>query len=177
MKNKRFIATLLFTFIAAALSAGIWFLVSYKINLEKEQIYGLKKNIAENEEKISNLKSLNAILEETKEDKELVQSVFLTNDQLIRVIESLEFIGKTSSTTLKISSVSSDAAKSSKPSFSFSAEGSFAQVFKFARYLENLPYYFSISRISFNKVNEAQKNSLPQWQAIFNIELESYEKI
>lgn len=183
MKINFFITIfILFAFIFMV-SAG-WFYVFSKIFSEREAIFELRKNIIRSEKKNIDEKSLNQFLDGIKKERETIESVFLKEDDLIRLIKGLESIGESSGVSLKISAISAEKKKSSKPVISFSAQGTFEQLFKYMYFLENLPYFITINKVSFQneedsnesaQVNNKKGSAAPGWQALFSIQLESYE--
>ena len=183
MKNKFFTTILILSVSIIAAVAG-WFYMFSKISLERKEIVELRKNILRNDKKNINEKSLIRLLEGVKKEKEAIEAVFLKEDDLVRLIKGLESTGESSGVSLKISAISAEKKKSSKPVISFSAQGTFEQLFKYLYLLENLPYLITINKISFQKEEDgkeiAQENNkknglVPSWQALFSIQLESYE--
>src|SRR3989338_4488327 len=183
MKNKFFTTIfILFALILAAFAG--WFYLFSKISSEIKEIIELRKNILRNDKKNINEKSLARLLESVKNEKKAVEAIFLKEDDLVRLIKGLESIRGSSGVSLKISAISAEKKKTSKPAISFSAQGTFEQLFKYLYLLENLPYLITINKISFQKEEDgkeiAQGNNkksglVPIWQALFSIQLESYE--
>jgi len=183
MKNKFFTTILILSVSIIAAVAG-WFYMFSKISLERKEIVELRKNILRNDKKNINEKSLVRLLEGVKKEKEAIEAVFLKEDDLVRLIKGLESTGESSGVSLKISAIAAEKKKSSKPVISFSAQGTFEQLFRYLYLLENLPYLITINKISFQKEEDgkeiAQGNNkksglVPSWQALFSIQLESYE--
>src|SRR3990167_3708325 len=143
---------------------------------KKKNRGGEKKNVDE--------KSLARLLESVKNEKEAVEAIFLKEDDLVRLIKGLESIRGSSGVSLKISAISAKKKKTSKPAISFSAQGTFEQLFKYLYFLENLPYLITINKVFFQneekgdsdaKADDKKTSSTPGWQALFSIQLESYE--
>lgn len=183
MKSK-FFATIFILFLLVILVSAGWFYVFAKISSGRKEILELRKNIMRSEKKMVDEKSLVVFLEGVKKEKGLIESVFLKEDDLIRLIKGLESIGESSGVSLKISAISTEKGESSKPVISFSAQGEFEQVFKYFYFLENLPYLITIDKVSFQnteangeiaQADNKKTNSTPVWQALFSIKLESYE--
>ena len=183
MKSKFFITIfILFALIFSAFAG--WFYALSKISSERKAILELRKTILRGEKNKINEKSLVRLIDSVKKEKDAVESVFLKEDDLIRLIKGLESIGESSGVSLKISAISSEKNAVSKPAVSFSAKGTFEQLFQYLYFLENLPYLITINKVSFQNEEDRKevtqetnkKNSLtPSWQALFNIQLESYE--
>lgn len=183
MKNKFFITIFVLIALFFLVSAG-WFYAFSKISSERKAILELRKNILRNEKKNTDEKSLARFFNSVKKERELIESVFLKEDDLIRLIKGLESIGESSGVSLKISAISAEKSAASKPVVSFSAKGAFEQLFKYLYFLESLPYLITINKVSFQnmetgnevaQVNNKKISSNPVWQALFSIQLESYE--
>ena len=183
MKSKFFITIFILLALIFLASAG-WFYAFSKISFERKAISELRKDILRSEKKNTGEKSLTRFLESVKKEKETIESVFLKEDDLIRLIKGLESIGESSGVSLKISAISAEKSAASKPVISFSAKGAFEQLFQYLYFLENLPYLITIDKVSFQNMetgNETAQagnkkiNSTPVWQALFSIQLESYE--
>lgn len=183
MKNK-FFTTIFVLFISVFLVLAGWFYIFSKISSEKKEILELRKNILHREKKNTDEKSLARFLDGVKNERSLIESVFLKEDDLIRLIKGLESIGESSGVSLKISAISAEKNAASKPVVSFSAEGTFEQLFKYLYFLENLPYFITINKISFQSEEDGKEIvqaggkkiiSTPVWKSLFNIQLESYE--
>lgn len=183
MKNKFFITIFVLSIAIFPALAG-WFYALSKISSEKKAILELRKNILREEKKKTDEKSLARFLDGVKNERVIIESVFLKEDDLIRLIKGLESIGESSGVSLKISAISTEKKADSKPVISFTAKGTFEQLFKYLYFLENLPYLITINNVSFQNEETgrvgAQENSkkngaTPVWKALFNIQLESYE--
>lgn len=170
MKSNFFITIFVLCILFFLASTG-WFYVFSKISSERKEILELRKNILQSEKKNTDEKSLARLLGGLSKEKNTIESVFLKKDDLIRLIKGLESIGESSGASLKISAISTEKSAASKPSISFSAKGTFEQLFKYLYFLENLPYLITIDKVSFQKIEDP--TSL--WQALFSIQLESYE--
>ena len=183
MKSKFFI-TIFILFALILLAFAGWFYALSKISSERKAILELRKTILRGEKNNINEKSLSRLVDSVKKEREIVESVFLKENDLIRLIKGLESIGESSGVSLKISAISSERSAASKPNVSFVAKGTFEQLFQYLYFLENLPYMITINKVSFQN-EEDEKESvqgndkkiglIPKWQALFSIQLESYE--
>ncbi len=183
MKNKLFITIFVLSLLIFMAIAG-WFYAAARMFSERKEILELRKNILSGDKKNTDEKHLTRLLGGIKKEKEVIESVFLKEDDFIRLIKGLESIKESSGVSLKISAISAEKNTASKPVISFSAKGTFEQLFKYLYFLENLPYFITINKVSFQKEEDSnesvqadnKKSSLiPKWQALFNIQLESYE--
>ena len=183
MKNKFFATIFVLLALISSAFAG-WFYVFLKISSERKVFIELRKNILRSEKKNTDEKSLFRFLDGVKNERGLIESVFLKEDDLIRLIKGLESIGESSGVSLRISAISAEKNAASKPVISFSAQGTFGQLFKYLYFLENLPYLITINKVSFQneeerrdgeKEDSKKNNAIPVWKALFSIQLESYE--
>ncbi|MCK6462760.1 MAG: hypothetical protein L6Q29_03005 [Candidatus Pacebacteria bacterium] len=182
MKSNNFFIKTFLSFAAAAAALGVWLFVLNYIENGKTDLAVQRGKLAENEERLAGLKSAMDSLNSFKKESDIIESVFLTEDEMIRVIEGLESISANSGVKLKINSVSADGAKNLKPSFSFSVDGPFESIIRYLYSLENLPYLINITRASIIKKGTSASADAGEeavaggWQGVFTIELESYEK-
>lgn len=187
--KSNFFATIFVLFVLIFMAFAGWFYVFSKISSERKTIIELRKNILRGEKKNTDEKSLARLLGGIKKEKGAVDSVFLKKDDLIRLVRGLESIEENSGVSLEINAISTEKNKTSKPAISlpiisFSAKGTFEQLFKYLYFLENLPYLITINKVSFQseeggggsvQADNKKINSTPSWQALFSIQLESYE--
>ena len=183
MKSKFFLTIFILFALIFLVFIG-WFYALSKISSERKAIIELRKTILRGEKNNINERSLVRLIDSAKKEREIVESVFLKENDLIRLIKGLESIGESSGVSLKISAISAEKNKTSKPAISFSAQGTFEQLFKYLYFLENLPYMITINKISFQNEEDAKESVpgndkkiglIPKWQALFSIQLESYE--
>jgi len=174
MKNKKFAITVFISVLISAASLGAWFFAVSRMYEKRLAITELKKTLLENDRKIMEAKEINSLIASVKKEKAIIDSVFLTEKDLLRVIQGLESIGKSSGVELKIGSVIAGEG-SAKPVFNFSVSGSFEQLFEYFYFLENIPYLINISKVSFQKTEVAGKENVVLWRADFDVELEGYE--
>lgn len=174
MKNK-FLTTILIMFFAVSLVVAAWLYALSNIIAQKSVIANLKKSILINERKINNGKYLSDLLASITADMEAVSAVFLKEKDMVKLLEGLEFIGRSAGVSLTINAVSVKQTASAKPTISFNIQGSFRQIFKYLYLLESLPHLITINNASFQKIEEQDKKQEGKWQAVFSIELESYE--
>ncbi|MDP3902038.1 MAG: hypothetical protein Q8Q21_00425, partial [bacterium] len=171
-----FVIPIIFLVAIDALALIFLFFVVSAINEEKKDILAARELIAKNEKNIDSNSSLKKLASDIEEDKLKVFSMFLSRDELIRIIKSLESIESDSGVSLKISSIEMDEKQSVvAPTLNFTVKGSFSQLFRYLYFLENLPYLIIIDKATFYKI-ETDEDGGDQWQANFNIKLEGYEK-
>lgn len=183
IKNN-FIATII-VLILIVLVAGLGvFFLFFKVSSERKSIIELKKTMLQNNKKSEENKILADTLNRLKKEKEIIDAVFLKEEDFVRLIKSLESAGDISGVALKINSISpANIDKKTNPQVSFTAKGSFEQIFKHMNMIENLPYLVTIESVSLQNIQDAKDkpdNYKPplsrEWQALFSLRLESYEK-
>ena len=176
MKNNFFITVFVLIFIILMAIAGCSFLF-LKVSLEKKAITDLRKTVMQNKKRGEEERLLVDMLDRLKKEKDIINAIFLKEEDLVRLIKSLETTGDNSGVFLKISSISPSADEELKPKISFVAKGSFEQIFRYVYLLENLPYLVTINKVSLQNTNEEKsKKENYDWQALFSVQLESYEK-
>lgn len=185
LKIKNNFPATIFVLISIILSAifGCSFLF-FKVSSEKKSIIELRKTILQNKKKNEEGKLLSDALDRLKKEKDAINAVFLKENELISLIKSLESSGDISGVSLEISSISPAIVdKKTNPQISFHIKGSFEQIFRYLYMLENIPYLVTIDKVSLQnikneKISQADYKSLPSydWQALFSVQLESYEK-
>jgi len=176
MKNNFFITVLILVFIVFAVTTGSFFLF-FKMSSGKKTIIDLRKTILQIKKKNEGEKLLVDMFGRLKKEKDVIDAVFLKESDLIRLIKSMESIGDNSGVTLKISSILPSVGEELKPKMSFVAKGSFEQIFKYMYLLENIPYLVTINKVSLQSTREEKsKKENYDWQILFSIQLESYEK-
>ncbi|RJQ30818.1 hypothetical protein C4572_03590 [Candidatus Parcubacteria bacterium] len=156
------------------LSGSAWFFLAAKIFAARAAVMELKTKVSQNGKKIEEEKNLKRMLAGISKETALVDSVFLGQAELIRLIEGLEGIGSDSGVSLQIKSIN---VEKNSPSLNLSLEGSFEKLFEYLYLLENLPYLINIQNVSFRKPDEGSGAAAQSgnWQADFNILLDSYE--
>lgn len=176
IKNNFFITVFILVSIIFMAIGGYFFLL-FKASSEKKVIIELRKTTLQNKKIWEEEKFLADMLDRLKKEKDIINSVFLKEDEIIRLIKSLESIGDNLGVVLKIISISPSTGKELKPKVSFIANGSFEQLFRYIYMLENIPYLVTMDKVSLqNTKEEISKKENYNWQALFNIQLEGYEK-
>lgn len=184
VKNNFIATVLVLVFVILGVTAGCSFLF-FKAYLERKSIIELKKTILQNNKKGEENKILVDTLDRLNKEKETISSVFIKEEDFVRLIKNLESTGAIANVALKINSIlPANIDKKTNPQVSLTAKGSFEQVFRYMNMVENLPYLVIIDNVSLQNIQDAKdkpddskKMSMNrEWQALFNLRLESYEK-
>lgn len=184
IKNNFIATVLVLVFVIFIATAGCSFLF-FKAYSERKSIIELKKTILQNNKKGEENKILADMFNHLNKEKEIVSSVFIKEEDFVRLIKNLESTGIVAGVALKINSIlPANINKKTNPQISLTAKGSFEQIFRYMNMLENLPYLVIIDNVSLQNIQDA-KDKLEdfkkpptnrEWQALFNLRLESYEK-
>lgn len=175
MKNSKFAITVFVSILISGASFFAWAFTVSKIYEKRLAIAESKKTILENDNKIMEAKELKTLMAGIKKEKSIIDSVFLTEKDLLRVIQGLESISKNSGAELSMGSVYAKEG-SANPVFNFSVTGSFGQLFEYFYFLENIPYLINVDKVSFQKTETVDKKNGVLWKVDFDVELEGYEK-
>lgn len=97
----------------------------------------------------SNMFALKKAMSETETDREMLQSYFVKEDDVVKFIELIEGLGKKTNTIVQITQAqaSQDPKKASTLFISLSSSGTFADVTHFLVLLENLPHDMSVNKV------------------------------
>lgn len=169
-KNKLFKALIAVLLIDALSIAGWWYFYQ-KLSGMSGRVAVLREEAAATETKQKNIKRLTQTLEDISDKKSKIDSVFVDEKAVIRLIEDLEKSAGLSGVSLKISSVSLPANSGGDgPKFNLNLGGSFGQLFKFLSLLENMNYQLKVETANF------QAGHTGAWSSQINLRLLSYVK-
>lgn len=175
MKRGKFALTFIFFLISLTLAG--WLFALLRIYSTKNDILDLRRTLLENKKQEENSAALRRFTSSVQEEGIKINSLFLNENGLIRLIEGLESLGENSGLELNINSVSVSDDKG-KPRVSFSAEGTFNQIFQYLYHMDNFPYPLSVEKASFQKLRESKEEKVKnkeKWKVVFEVKLESYE--
>ncbi|MBI2610228.1 hypothetical protein HYW53_03625 [Candidatus Giovannonibacteria bacterium] len=147
------------------------YFVLNQIQILKAEVRILKSNIALAETKTRNVKAITNTLDDLNEEKEMLDKLFITDENLVHFIEDLEEIARLSGINLKVTSATGilNAAELG-PSFQLEASGSFSGLLRYSFLLENMPYQMIMDKINFRK--EAGESG--NWKTYYTFRLISY---
>lgn len=140
-------------FLMFVILGSIWF--ENKLGKEKE-------NLSLEQGKMNNLKDLNLMLNETKDKREYISSLFVTKESIIDFLELLEGIGKKTGSEVSVISVSEE------PKVGFAGAnrlkleivGSWTQVFWSIFMLDSLPATFSVKALALTQEEVDEKSKV-----------------
>lgn len=147
-----------------AVSAVFMFLIfSYlkfysAIKFLSSQIGGAERSIKILEEKRLDLDAGQAALKNFPSEKAIVQSAFLTEDNFVDFVNTLEGFGRQSGAKFAAREAKFPSDESSQVQFSFSLKGDFKSVFKFLFLLDNSQYSGILRKISLHSEGDSGRN-------------------
>ena len=169
MKNKKLAALFLIIIVIDALVAFLWFYLYSQIGKEKDAV---KKNIQDAaifEINVQNLKTLERQIGETENEKRILDSAFVSREDIVPFIDFMEKLGLDVGVAVEFTSVKFDGGKNENPRLQFKMEGNFKNIFRYIVLLENLPSQAIIEGMDMNK-----KENDDIWKADIGVILAGY---
>lgn len=123
------------------------------------------------------IRSLERSIKDIDEERNLLESHFAQSSNVVPFLDTIEQLALEAKARSEITSV--DILKNKKGlSVMVKASGSFESIYKFLTLLENSPYELefvsaNIQNLSARTVSD-KKGIVPQWEAVFNIQLLSF---
>ncbi len=178
--NKKFITSVVLIVGINLIGIVGWWLAFSYTQEKRNNILAVRQKTALGDERLGNVRSSRALLENIKKEKEKIAAAFVESENIIGLIKEFESLGQRAGVGLKINAVNLPTARSDtqKPTFEFRAEGLFRDLFQYLVSLENLPYQINFKEIQLNTALSApseKKENKGFWQADFKINLLSYE--
>ncbi len=163
-KTKRIFKFSIFFFLLSVLlfSGVVFGTVWFDKKLDDSSL-ALKAEIG----KITNLKDVSLMLNETKDKRDYVSSLFVDKDSIIDFLDLLESIGKQTGATVSVISVADE----EKVGFvggnriRLEVKGSWGQVFKSLYALDHMPATFFLRNVSLTEEESDEKFKKGFWQA------------
>lgn len=187
MKNTKFIIAILFFLTVNILAAGLWY-YSFAIMTEKnDEFIEIRKKIKLDENKAEDAAAFKQAAAAAMPDKNIIDSVFLNNQETVKFVESMETMAAAAGVELKISKLedssgaeqkgggiqqikdaSGNVLKRASLELQEIVTGSFKNVFAFLTMLENSPFVVVVKDLSLEEI-EAQK-----WQAVIGAKANNF---
>lgn len=175
-KTSPHIITSSFLAVICAVAVGIYAFLYIQIKNTNEHV-SIVQNEAEAQEIENNgQQSLEDILNNTKEDREKIASIVLSDDKVVDFLESVEALGPLTNTTVTTASVNVNDATGKDTGFltlQMNVAGSWQNVLQFASLIENMPYQITITDASFTgevqKSTDKKKSQSVKWRAQLNV--------
>ena len=122
---------------------------------------------------LKNMKILENFLTETVGGRERIAGSFVGEHDLVRFIEDLEDGGERNGVRVRVGSAAlASGVTQAGPTFMLEAEGSFASIFRYMVFLENIPYEIILEDVDMTSISQDGKKI---WKGSFIVRLLSYE--
>jgi len=169
---------LLLSMLLVGLSFSAFFLLSQKVNDNKQLSGQMQIEWQTEAERRIEIKTLNSSIKEIENERALLDSHFAKGSDIVPFLDALE--GLASAVSLKMEIVSVDILKDKNNLLvNLNTTGSFEKIYKFILLLENSPYELEFALVDLKNLtiipedSEPVENSL-QWNANFKIKLLSF---
>lgn len=177
--------------IALAIYAGYGYLL-FIIKQKQTQISNTENMITLETQKANEIIALRKTIDSTSDAQKKLSSYFVTSDQTVNFIGTIEQYGKISNTSFSLESVDLNktttikgAADTGAINLHFKAHGSFTNIYRLLLILENAPYAIDFERVSFSKIASDTTTASPEksakatpasplWEGDFTIKLLSF---
>lgn len=171
MKNKEITKSISFFVILNLVIISAWFFLFTSINKKKDRVELLQNDVAKRVSRQNELSQLKLLVDDVREEKNKLATVFINENNIVDFIESLEGIAEASKVDLRLRSVNVASGKAKNTITQFNINGEFENVFHYIALLETAPYQILFNKVSF--VNKEDNN----FQVDLNVTLTSfYEK-
>ena len=170
-RNQKFIAFIIALIILNLLGIGGWIYAFSYLNHSKSEAMEIYKQLAVTEKRIKDIKLFEDLLTSLSDEKKKIDSVFLDQQDFIRIIEDLEKLASTTDTIVELEGInfSTPSDQDNQLQLQLKVTGSFKDVFHYLVLLEHLPY-----QASFEKAQIQKQTGKSKWDAHFNIKILHY---
>lgn len=175
MKKNSHIIFLIFSIVGVVLSVGVFF---YGINLIKNTTKKTNDLLSKTEEivkKNSELTTIKKTISATEEDRAKLLTYFVTDKGIVAFLEYLESLGDITDTDASIRAV--DLGKDDNSVVvSISSTGSYSNLIRFSKLIENMPYRIEVQNLVFVARNSVAEDGsdVSNWEVNITIKLISY---
>lgn len=164
------------------ISGYVTFFLIIKHKNEQVSLFSQEIELYTNRE--NSIRNADKIAEDFKEDIEKLNSYFLTEDNVVSFIETIEDFGQKSDVEIKIGSVDVAQPNSKKSTDStltlrVDAKGSWSSVLTFMEYIENTTYSIDLNKVALSSVSSVVpffgtkdvsiSKDTSQWNASFEL--------
>lgn len=168
--KKIFIVAIVFNILMIIILAlGVFMIIK-----KNQSLIDLKKQIVEENAKLTDLKSLKIMVEDTKDERDYLANLFVDRNNIIDFIESLEHLGDLSGAKVKVILVDDGGDKPdvNKVNIRFEARGDWASVFKLISLVDHMPTALSLNAMEMSfEEEEVGKKILSLWSVVFEINI------
>lgn len=167
MQKKREYIILSVTILFTIVSLFVFFFVLKQIKTKNENALVAKQHLDEKNLQKKNFSNLERTIQETKEQREILNSYIVQEDQIDKFIGWLETQGEPFSARILVDSVS-HGKKENTLDVSLTTKGSFNSVLLFSYFLESSELKIEIEKLFLSKLIEEGDKDTPSreyWQA------------
>ncbi|PIR69266.1 MAG: hypothetical protein COU47_04195 [Candidatus Niyogibacteria bacterium CG10_big_fil_rev_8_21_14_0_10_46_36] len=143
-----------------------------KISEKQQHLVDIQTEIERMGVRQQNLKDLEILFDEVQQRKDEIDSVFINERSVVRVIESFEARARELGVELEVESASLPTASAARgPEIQLHLEGSFDALYRYIKVLEVMPFQISIDLVNINKRSSAEG---PGWAATIRLTVLSF---
>ncbi len=183
MRTKLFHISFIITATIALILLGLYIFFSLRI----QSVFGVAEMASHErlalETKAKQLTTIKSLILSTTEKREELDKHFVTSDDIVPFIQYIESLDTLSGGVLEIDAVDI-ATLSEKPvlSVSLNMSGTYSQVYRLLRMLEEMPYEISLSSLTlnvteFNSVVGTLIPEIPEWKASIDFTVISFSQV
>jgi hypothetical protein len=169
MKNKKFIATIVLVVFMNMLAISVWFYFFLALKKHNEAILEIRRNTLINDKKSDNNKILKNLISGIANERQKIDSVFLSQENIIKLVRELEANADRAGAEIDLGNINISEDGKKNPRIHFSLKGKFNQIFHYVVLLENMPYIVSVDKAHFEK-----DLSSGGWRGSFEISLNNF---
>ena len=131
--------------------------------------------LANEQSNASKAKTLANLASSTLADRNKLKDFFVSSDNIVSFITTIESLGSQSGSTLSITSIDADSLTNATPGTTgnarahISAHGSWGSVVKLLNFVEDMPYIVSVNHVRFDK-GSADKKTASVWNLSFDLQ-------
>lgn len=153
---KKHLTILIFPLALMILFVGCFSYILFMIKVNSEKIATLEREQLAREVASASVKDLELEVKKANEELVGVKSIWIDDKDTPSLLSSIEELSDFTDTEINILNIVDNSDKEGGLSILLSAEGSFENVFRTIRLLENLPYATSFSRVSISRVPDSE---------------------
>lgn len=169
-KNSTAVLLGIFALLALLSVYGVY-LMKGMIEDERKENLRLSQEIVEIEESRNNQKNIERVIRAVENDREKLESYFYTADNVTRLIDKLEELGRQTNVEVKIGKFQYDP-QIKKFGVSLTAEGSWSDVYYYMNLFEALPLSKEVSAFQLAQRSSGETDSM--WSVSYTFTLLNY---
>lgn len=168
-KIKKLLAVFFLVDVVLLCVYGYLFFVITDKNKETAALYLTSHQQSSDKEKIQGLARM---LKESENDRKKLSEYFVTKTNAVAFIEQIEKIGKDVGVGLTVNSVSDAAKDKGSIELSFSATGSFPDMYRLIALVESMPYKVTLKKMDMQRAGDLKEGI--SWKGNFAVVLDGF---